>query len=211
MAERDVRICVIGDELVIGVGDARGIGWLGRVISRTPQRDIRLSAFPLAVPRETTTALAARWQSEAALRWRGPDEGPQAGAVEPRLVIGLGMADLRHRTTTARSRLNLANILDAADVAGVETLVIGPPPVAPRGPDGGHGDAVGELSAAFADVCHRRRVGFVDTWTPLSTHDDWFADFTEGDGRYPGQAGYGLLAWLVLHAGWNEWLGVDAD
>jgi hypothetical protein len=24
----------------------------------------------------------------------------------------------------------------------------------------------------------------------------------------PGQAGYGLMAWLVLHTGWHQWLGL---
>jgi hypothetical protein len=32
-----------------------------------------------------------------------------------------------------------------------------------------------------------------------------------GDGVHPGQAGYGLLAWLVLHNGWADWLGVEAS
>ena len=210
MSGRDVRICIVGDELTVGVGDPRGLGWMGRVVARTPQLDLTLSVFPLAVPRETTTGLAARWQAEAALRWHGPEED-LTDSVEPRLVIGLGVADLRHGTSTARSRLNLANMLDAAESNGVRTLVVGPPPVAERGPDAALAAAVGELSAAFGDVCHRRRVRYVDTFAPLSAHEDWFADLGSGDGRYPGQAGYGLLAWLVLHAGWNVWLGLEAE
>jgi len=30
-----------------------------------------------------------------------------------------------------------------------------------------------------------------------------------GDEALPRQAGYGLMAWLVLHSAWHEWLGVD--
>ena len=30
------------------------------------------------------------------------------------------------------------------------------------------------------------------------------------NGGTPGQAGYGLMAWLVLHRGWFQWLGIDA-
>ena len=26
------------------------------------------------------------------------------------------------------------------------------------------------------------------------------------DRVHPGQAGYGLIAWLVLHHGWSEWI-----
>jgi hypothetical protein len=30
-----------------------------------------------------------------------------------------------------------------------------------------------------------------------------------GDDDLPRQAGYGLMAWLVLHSAWHEWLGID--
>lgn len=29
------RICVVGDELVAGVGDPKALGWVGRVTART--------------------------------------------------------------------------------------------------------------------------------------------------------------------------------
>jgi hypothetical protein len=206
---RDVRLCVVGDELVAGAGDLRALGWVGRVVARTPHEDRRLTAFPLAVPGETTTALAARWQAEASLRWHGPDDRP-AEPFERRLVVGLGVADLRHGVSTARSRLNLANILDAAEATGLEALVVGPPPSSNRGPDAAVAPAVGDLSAAFADVCQRRRIRYVDTWTPLEGRDEWHADLAVEGGRYPGQVGYGHMAWLVLQAGWNAWLGIEA-
>jgi hypothetical protein len=30
----------------------------------------------------------------------------------------------------------------------------------------------------------------------------------ESSNGIPGQVGHGLIAWLVLNRGWNEWLGV---
>ena len=36
-------------------------------------------------------------------------------------------------------------------------------------------------------------------------------DLAAGDGVLPGQAGYGLMAWLVLHTGWHAWLGLPDD
>lgn len=205
----EVRLCVVGDEFVAGAGDPRALGWVGRVVARTPREDRRMTAYTLAVPGETTTALAARWQSEASLRWADAETVTAAEGYERRLAIGLGIADLRHGVSTARSRLNLANMLDAAEGVGLEALVVGPPPVSSRGPDAALASAVGDLSAAFADVCQRRRIRYVDTWSPLEGRDEWFADLAVEGGRYPGQAGYGLLAWLVLHAGWNAWLGVE--
>lgn len=191
-----MRICVIGDELVAGYGDARGIGWVGRVIARTAA-DPPPFVATLAVPEETTTSLNERWESECARRF-----GSGSTAVDNRLVIGLGSADLAAGLSLARSRLNLANILDTAAARRVTTFVVGPPPR----PDVGD-SALAQLSAAFADVCVRRRTTYVETHAPLRAHDQWLADVAAGGGSHPGQAGHGLLAWLVLHTGWHEWLG----
>ena len=197
MDERAIRVCIIGDELVAGVGDPRGLGWVGRVAARTPT-PIPLTALRLAVPGETTAELSQRWDTEVARR--------ADPAADNRLVIGLGRADLDAGISPARSRLNLANILDIAQRRGLETFVVGPPP-------GGHHppEAVGELSAAFADVTTRRSIPYVETFAPLVSHEQWLADLASGDGSLPGQAGYGLLAWLVLHTGWHHWLGLPSD
>ena len=61
---------------------------------------------------------------------------------------------------------------------------------------------------AFADVASRRGIGFVETFTPLFPHEQWNDDLAMGDGMHPSQAGYGLIAWLVLHSGWHAWLGL---
>ena len=65
------------------------------------------------------------------------------------------------------------------------------------------------LAEAQADVCARRGITYVDCFRPLVNHDQWMADLAASPDRaHPGQAGYGLIAWLVLHNGWNEWIGI---
>lgn len=194
------RICVIGDELVAGTGDPKALGWVGRVVARTPLEPLP-HVLTLAVPGETTTALSARWQDEVALRL-GP--APRDGTHH--LVVGLGRGDLTAGVSLARSRLNLANVLDVADSQRLTAFVVGPPPAADLDPG-----QQAELSAALADVAHRRRVPYVETYAPLARHEQWLADLAAGDGRTPGQAGYGLMAWLVLHSGWHRWLGLPDD
>ncbi len=190
------RVCVVGDALVAGVGDARSLGWTGRVGARTPQDGVVTTMFPLGVPGEGTAGLLGRWIPETSLRWH-----PEA---ENRLVVGLGRSDIDQGTSLARSRLNLANILDEAASRGVRSMAVGPPPTL----DGSINDRLAELSTALQDVCERRGVPYVDCYSPLSSHEQWYADLAAGDGTHPGQAGYGLLAWLVLHGGWYAWLGV---
>lgn len=194
MGELPLRLLVVGDELVAGAGDPRALGWVGRVVARTTA-PVPPVVLTLAVPAETTTDLAARWEQEADLR-----TSPEA---DNRLVVALGRGDLTGGVSLARSRLNLANILDAAEQRRMPAFVVGPPP-------GGEVPmaALADLSAAFSDVAGRRRVPYVDTCTPLAGHEQWLADLAAGDGVLPGQAGYGLMAWLVLHTHWNAWLGL---
>ncbi|ROR73769.1 GDSL-type esterase/lipase family protein [Bogoriella caseilytica] len=192
-----LRICAVGDEFIAGVGDRRALGWTGRVMARTsPEEPILLAE--LAVPGEATTALAARWQEETKRRF--------AHDADNRLVIGLGAADLVHGLSVARSRLNLANIVDSATSARLGCFVVGPPPR----PDL-DADLQASRSRAFADVCERRGITYVETYAPLRAHQDWHSDLSSGDGIHPGQAGYGMLAWLVLRSGWHEWLGVPGE
>jgi lysophospholipase L1-like esterase len=197
--ERQVRICVVGDELATGVGDARALGWTGRVMARTNFGRPAI-VFTLAIPGETSTQLSARWEAETGARF-GPEH-----EVENRLVVALGRHDVAAGLSVARSRLNLANILDVAEANRTPTFVVGPPPGTPD-----QGDRIAELSDAFADVASRRRVPYVDTYTPLASHEQWLADLAQNGTTYPGQAGYGLMAWLVLHTGWHSWLGVPQD
>lgn len=190
------RLVVVGDEFVAGFGDPRALGWVGRVAARSQTGDGEpLLTLQLAVPEETTTALAARWERELA---------PRLGE-RTWLVVAPGAGDLAAGTSLARSRLNLANILDAAAGAHLPVFVVGP---APR-TDLARARQQ-ELSGAFADVCGRRRVPYVETFAPLVDHDQWAADLAANDGVHPGQAGYGLLAWLVLHHDWYDWLGIPA-
>ncbi|HXF01819.1 MAG TPA: GDSL-type esterase/lipase family protein, partial [Arthrobacter sp.] len=137
--------------------------------------------------------LAGRWLQEAGRRF---DDG-----FENRLIIGLSGRDLELGLSTARSRLNLANILDGAAQLSVKVFVVGPPP----GLDAQRNAQLAELSTAFGDVTTRRKHVFVDTFTPLLNHEQWRTDLASNGGA-PGQAGYGLLAWLVLHRGWYPWL-----
>lgn len=192
-----MRLVVVGDELAAGAGDPKGLGWVGRVAART-HTPVPATFLTLAVPGETSSALGSRWEEESVRRFSADSDN--------RLVVALGRADLGAHLSIARSRLNLANVLDVAESRRVPTFVVGPPPG--RSEDS---DRLEDLSAAYADVANRRRVPYVDTFTPLVAHEQWLGDLAAGDGLLPGQAGYGMMAWLVLHTGWHAWLGLPDD
>ena len=196
METRSLRLVAIGDELLAGLGDPRGLGWFGRVLAKTPREALSLSSYVLACPEESTEELAERWHGEAARRF-DPDG-------DDRLVIALSGQDEQQGISTARSRLNLANILDAATQLSLNAFVVGPPPTL----DPERNRRLGQLSTAFGDVTTRRNHFYVDTFTPLENHEQWRADLAAHEG-IPAQQGHGLLAWLVLHRGWYPWLGVS--
>lgn len=197
MEQRRIRLAAVGDELLAGLGDPRALGWFGRVMARTQSDAVSIEAYSLAAPDEGSEALANRWLQEVGRRF--------ADGYDNRLVIGLSDRDLDLELSTARSRLNLANILDGASQSNVRALVVGPPP----GLDPERNRRLADLSAAFGDVTTRRKHVFVDTFTPLLAHEQWRHDLAANGGG-PGQAGYGLMAWLVLHRGWFQWLDVPA-
>ncbi len=191
-----LNLCVIGDELAAGAEDPRGLGWVGRVIART-EMPFGARVFSLCRERETTMELAQRWEAEVSARLR---EG-----VDNRVLIAIGSADVDSDLSTARTRLNIANMVDIANRMELRPLVVGPPPL--RCSDMRQ---LFEISKAAAEVCRRRDVPFIDTFTPLMRHDQWLDDVAVNDGRLPSQAGYGLMAWIVLHRGWYEWTGLSA-
>lgn len=195
---RDVGMAFVGASLTAGYGDPKGLGWVGRVVARTQHPDLDLTAYNLGVRGDTSADVVARWGPECQRRWRG--------RAERRLVLSVGLNDVGSGMTMARSRLNLANVLDEAKAAGIGVFVVGLTPS--LDPDVNR--RIEALAEAQADVCSRREITYVDCFGPLVSHDQWMADLAASPDRaHPGQAGYGLIAWLVLHNGWNDWLSIS--
>lgn len=196
-----MRICVIGDELIAGAGDPRGLGWVGRVIARS-QFDVPPLVMTLPMPGENSQALSERWEAEVLPRLHGDDD--------VRLVVAPGVADLTSGLSLPRTRLYCATIADQAAKRSIPTMFVGPAPLA-----GIDSASVAELSRAVSDVASRRDLPFVNCCDPLIGNEQWFEDMATSSARsslghtLPGQAGYGLLAWLVLHQGWYEWTGSE--
>lgn len=196
MAKRVVRIIVLGDLMVSPSGDPRGLGWLGRVLSRSFSEELTTEVIALPVPQENTGQLVERWWPEVSRRMTGADE--------VRLVVALGNSDPAAGISLSRSRLNLATILDDAKKRQMQTFVVGPVPSRfdEQNPEIEH------LAWGFEDVANRRQIPFVDCFKPLVEHEGWRAEMAESENGVPSQVGHGLIAWLVLNRGWNEWLGL---
>lgn len=194
------RLIALGDELLAGVGDARTLGWIGRAVSREQGPGAPIELFTSALPGDNSASLSERWDAEVSRRIDAPARA--SGELEHRVVLGLGAGDLTAGISLARSRLNLAKVLDGLERMRMPVFVVGPPPSADRARTA----AVRDLSGAFEDVCDRRRVRYIDTVSALDGHDQWTADLARTGAEHPAQTGYGLMAWLVLHGGFGQWL-----
>lgn len=195
---RDLALVFLGASLVAGVGDPKGQGWVTRVVGRTQHPDLELTAYNLGVRGDTSANVLQRWGTEVPLRW--------AGRTERRVVVSVGTSDVVSGITLARHRLNLANLLDDATASGVGAFVVSPPPT----DDAELNERLEVLVDAQADVCARRGIPFVDCFAPLLGHEQWSSDLAASRvPHHPGQAGYGLIAWLVLHNGWDDWLQIS--
>jgi len=192
---RDIALVFIGDAYAAGYGDPKGLGWVPRVVGRTAHPEVDITAYQLGVRDDSSADVLARWRIECPPRWQG--------RTEKRLVVAVGHNDAVNDMTTARVRLNLANILDDAAASGVAVFAVGPPPTL----DADLNARLEIVVEAQADVCTRRGVSYVDCYHPLIGHEQWLSDLgASHDKVHPGQAGYGLIAWLVLHGGWDQWL-----
>jgi hypothetical protein len=154
--------------------------------------------FAVIIPGETVVEMAARWEQEVVRRVRTRESNA--------IVFQAGRADARQKSSLSMVRLSLASSLDSAKNMGFKAMLVGPPPGTPE-----DNEAIAELSAIAEDVASRRGVPYVDTYGPLVTHEQWVTDMATSVDALPGSAGYGLLAWLVLHAKWREWLGLPTD
>lgn len=193
---RNIRIVVIGDDLIGAGGDPKGLGWVGRIIAKTQVDFPRIDFYALPTPEVNTAGLGEYWLEEASKRF--------ANDTDNRLVISLNAQDINSGISMSRSRLNLANILDTAASKGVQCFVVSPIPS--RNPQLNY--EIEHLSAGFEDVASRRSLPFVDCFRPLIEHQGFNEELRNSTFGMPGQLGHGLIAWLVLNQGWFRWLDI---
>jgi acyl-CoA thioesterase I len=185
---RDIRVCVFGDSFAAGVGDPRGVGWVGRLAARA--REVELTAYPLGVRGESTEEIVVRIPVESAPRFARGDEH--------RIVIAPGVADAVRRIEPVQCALALDFALASASVP---VLIVGPPPVG----DAETIERIGALDAVFARTCERRAVQYVATYPRLVGRATWYRA-RAADGIHPDGPGYGVLASVIRH-GWDDWIG----
>jgi lysophospholipase L1-like esterase len=196
MQSDDLRVCFIGDSFVNGTNDPKYLGWTGRVSMRAWERGYKLTCYNLGVRRDTSSEIAARWESEA--RRRLPD------TCSAHVVFSFGVNDAmveegHRRIAESGSIDNTRQILRTARQCGYRIALIGPPPIADRQ----HNDRTRELSLGMRKVAEDEEIPFLSIFDALAEDSVWMAEVSAGDGAHPGAAGYAKFAALV--DSWDSW------
>ncbi len=195
----DLRVCVVGNSFVAGVGDPDHLGWVGRVAART-HRGRPLTTYALGVRGQTSRDVADRWRAECAPRLPPGCDG--------RVVVAFGVNDTtieegatQPRVPARDSATNLASVLRDLRDAEWPSLVVGPPPIA----NSAQNKRIADLDTAFSSVCADAGVGYARVFEQLSADPVWMRQVAEQDGAHPGTRGYQRLADLVW-PWWQSWI-----
>jgi len=209
-----LRICFVGDSLTNGTGDDTFLSWPGRLCAAERKRGHDLTCYNLGIRADTSTLIAARWQTECAARL--PD------LYEGRLVFAFGNNDTAIPEGSGEVRVPPERSIETARAILTEAkawkpvLFIGPwpveetkQPVSPTGPVAYRfaNARVAALSEAYGALAGELGIPYLDLYEALAHDARWQEISRRGDGVHPPQEGYALVAeTVVAWVGWRAWL-----
>jgi acyl-CoA thioesterase I len=182
-AIRDIRVCFAGDSYVAGVGDASGLGWVGRLTAHAHACGLPVTAYNLGIRGNTSCDVAARLPDEVSRRLHP--------VAELRVVLAYGLNDValdngRPRVDTARSLGATSRSLDWLASVRVPAVFVGPPAIGTAAQD----SRTEYLDRMLAARVAAHKVTYISTFKSLAGNLKWLDGVREGDGAHPGTAGY---------------------
>ncbi len=166
-----LRICFVGDSLIVGTNDDAYLGWPGRLGVYETEAGHDVTLYNLGVRADTSEMIATRWRAECEARL--PDVHPGA------LVFSFGVNDMAILDDEIRvpmeKSLQIARSMMEEAAAWKPTLWIGPQPVDDgqqpyqSGPDIAFHFAssrTAELSDAYAELAVELGIPYLDLFTP---------------------------------------------
>jgi lysophospholipase L1-like esterase len=201
-----IRIVFLGDSITHGVGDARGIGWPGRLSERARQNGDDPTCYNLGIRGDTSALIAARWRAECAARL--PREAWRA------ILFSFGLNDATRVDGTLRVPLPRSEEIARTMIAEARTLApvlwIGPTPVddstQPLLSSLGILQTKRNAETARYDACFRHIAGqlgvpYLSLFDALARVPKWPGLLC--DGVHPTAEGYDIMAAAIDE--WPAW------
>lgn len=187
-----------GDSITLGVNDVAAGGWVGRFAALAGEAG-------LPVPPSTFYNLGARRHSSRHIRqrWLAEYRARLTPETASHLIFCFGTVDMAapkgEVAVPLKDSLENARAILAEAQAEAPVLLISAPPV--KNPE--HCRRIGELNAAYAELCFNLGVPFADTFKELPAA--YAGDLS--DGLHPGAVGNHLLAESLLrHSVVRGWI-----
>ena len=180
-----------------GTGDPTYLGWVSRACAAMTSPHYKLTAYNLGIRGNTSEQIEVRWLAEANLRFQTDVD------CDKRVVFSFGTSD--NLIEEGLRRVELTNSIDCARrvltqaKALFPVLLIGPPPV----DDDQMNNRAAASSAAYAELCDKLAVPYLDIYRPLSENALWMQEVGVVDGYHPAASGYLALSQLVTE--WPDW------
>lgn len=189
-----------GDSLTLGVNDKSMLGWTGRFASTLALPVPPTTFYNLGVRKQTSKAIASRWKDEVQLRAL-----PEA---DVRIMFCFGVVDMAAPKGApiiplGQSVMNLEQLLEDVTTTYLSESVriVSPFPVVLAE----HCGRIEELNSAYAAVCRKYGVEYVDIFSHLVRSDAYMNDLS--DGIHPGGRGCALIAdYLQRDASITRWI-----
>lgn len=207
-----IRICFVGDSLVLGTNDEAFLGWPGRLCRDARAGGHNVTLYNLGIRAETSEQIATRWRAEVAPRIL--DDHPGAlvfsfGANDCAEIVGQG-----RRVALARSAAVARDMMTQAR-DWMPTLWIGPPPVddsrqpfqsTPEISYHFASERVAELNGAYKTIAAELGIPYLDMYARLAEDPAWPGMFEDADGVHPIAAGYEVMAEHISNwPAWQAW------
>ena len=206
-----LRVCFIGDSLVLGTGDDEFLGWPGRVMQHERTVGHAVTMYNTGIRGDTTTMIESRWRAEAEARL--PADNPCA------LVFSFGCNDMAMQNgvlrNTPEEAVASARRMITEAKEWLPTLWVGPMPVndddMPFSSAPGRGRFLSssrntQLSDMFESVADELGVPYLDIFRLLAADPTWNQHYTKGDGVHPKGGGYAIVAKHITGwAAWRKW------
>ena len=196
---RDLAIVFLGASLVAGVGDPKGQGWVTRVVGRTQHPDLELTAYNLGVRGDTSADVLAPLGHRGAAALGRPHRAPRRA---------LRRHQRRRRAASpwpgTGSTSPTCSTTRPPRVSARSSSARRPRPT-PSSTSGSRCSSTPRPTCAPAAAC-RSSTASPRSWATTSGAP---TSPPAASTHHPGQAGYGLIAWLVLHNGWDDWLQIS--
>lgn len=190
----DKILCIFGDSIVWGAGDAEGGGWADRLKIYFQNIDAEIEVYNLGIPGNTTEDVLERFQTEAQTR----------GGTIALFAIGINdsqfiQGDSEVRMTEAEFRSNILSLISEAQTLDMSIGFIGltrvdeskTQPISWRPDIRLTNERIDLFDGIIKDVCEDKELPYLDVSEALEPIDI-------PDGIHPNAVGYGKLVSAVL-------------